>query len=35
MTLVPGKMHRIEVVDTPEVRGAIRKLAHVVEAVEG
>jgi large subunit ribosomal protein L30 len=31
-----GKMHRVvEVEDTPEVRGAIRKLPHMVEVVEG
>ena len=31
-----GKMHReVELVDTPEVRGMIRKLPHMVEVVEG
>ena len=31
-----GKMHReAELVDTPEVRGMIRKLPHMVEIVEG
>jgi len=31
-----GKMHRVvELQDTPEVRGAIRKLPHMVEIVEG
>ena len=31
-----GKMHRVvELEDTPEVRGAIRKLPHMVEIVEG
>jgi large subunit ribosomal protein L30 len=31
-----GKMHRVvELEDTPEVRGAIRKLPHMVEVVEG
>jgi len=31
-----GKMHReVEVVDTPETRGAIAKLPHMVEVVEG
>lgn len=31
-----GKMHRVvELDDTPEVRGAIRKLPHMVEVVEG
>ncbi len=31
-----GKMHReVELVDTPEVRGMIRKLPHMVEIVEG
>ena len=31
-----GKMHRVvEVQDTPEVRGAIRKLPHMVAIVEG
>ncbi|BBC72511.1 50S ribosomal protein L30 [Altererythrobacter sp. B11] len=31
-----GKMHRVvEVEDTPEVRGAIAKLPHMVEVVEG
>jgi large subunit ribosomal protein L30 len=30
-----GKMHRIvELEDTPEVRGAIAKLPHMVEVVE-
>ena len=30
-----GKMHRVvEVEDTPEVRGAIAKLPHMVEVVE-
>jgi large subunit ribosomal protein L30 len=30
-----GKMHRVvELEDTPEVRGAIRKLPHMVEMVE-
>jgi len=30
-----GKMHRVvELEDTPEVRGAIRKLPHMVEIVE-
>jgi len=30
-----GKMHRVvEVQDTPEVRGAIAKLSHMVEVVE-
>ncbi|NVD44095.1 50S ribosomal protein L30 [Qipengyuania atrilutea] len=30
-----GKMHReVEVQDTPEVRGAIAKLPHMVEVVE-
>ena len=30
-----GKMHRVvELEDTPEVRGAIRKLPHMVEVVE-
>ena len=30
------KMHReVELVDTPEVRGMIRKLPHMVEVVEG
>jgi len=30
-----GKMHRVvELQDTPEVRGAIRKLPHMVEVVE-
>lgn len=30
-----GKMHReVEVLDTPEVRGAIAKLPHMVEIVE-
>jgi large subunit ribosomal protein L30 len=31
-----GKMHReVELVDTPEVRGMIRKLPHLVEVIEG
>ena len=31
-----GKMHRVvELVDTPEVRGMIRKLPHMVEIIEG
>lgn len=31
-----GKMRReVELVDTPEVRGMIRKLSHMVEVVEG
>lgn len=31
-----GKMHReVELEDTPEVRGAIRKLPHMVEIIEG
>ncbi len=31
-----GKMHRVvELEDTPEVRGAIRKLPHMVQIVEG
>ena len=31
-----GKMHRVvELEDTPEVRGAIRKLPHMVKIVEG
>ena len=31
-----GKMHRIvEREDTPEVRGAIAKLPHMVEVIEG
>ena len=31
-----GKKHReLELVDTPEVRGMIRKLPHMVEVVEG
>ncbi len=31
-----GKMHReVELQDTPEVRGAIRKLPHLVQVVEG
>ena len=31
-----GKMNReVELVDTPEVRGMIRKLPHMVEIVEG
>ena len=30
-----GKMHRVvEVEDTPEVRGAIRKLPHMVAVVD-
>jgi len=30
-----GKMHRVvEIEDTPEVRGAIAKLPHMVEVVE-
>lgn len=30
-----GKMHReVELQDTPEVRGAIRKLPHLVQVVE-
>jgi len=30
-----GKMHRVvELEDTPEVRGAIRKLPHMVEVLE-
>ncbi len=30
-----GKMHRVvEVEDTPEVRGAVAKLPHMVEIVE-
>ena len=30
-----GKMHRVvELEDTPEVRGAIAKLPHMVEVVE-
>ncbi|HMO67925.1 MAG TPA: 50S ribosomal protein L30 [Novosphingobium sp.] len=30
-----GKMHRVvEVEDTPEVRGALRLLPHMVEVVE-
>jgi large subunit ribosomal protein L30 len=30
-----GKMHRVvEVEDTPEVRGAIRKLPHLVAVVD-
>jgi len=29
-------MHReVELIDTPEVRGMIRKLPHMVEVVEG
>ena len=29
-----GKMHReVELIDTPEVRGMIRKLPHMVEVV--
>ena len=31
-----GKMQRVvELEDTPEVRGAIRKLPHMVQIVEG
>ncbi|WP_447758341.1 50S ribosomal protein L30 [Sphingopyxis fribergensis] len=31
-----GKMRReVELVDTPEVRGMIRKLPHMVEVIEG
>ena len=31
-----GKVNReVELVDTPEVRGMIRKLPHMVEVVEG
>ena len=31
-----GKMHReVELIDTPEVRGMIRKLPHMVEVIEG
>ena len=31
-----GKMQReVELVDTPEVRGMIRKLPHMVEVIEG
>lgn len=31
-----GKMHReVELEDTPEVRGAIAKLPHMVRVVEG
>mgnify|MGYP000511768243 CR=1 FL=1 len=31
-----GKMHRVvELEDTPEIRGAVRKLPHLVEVVEG
>jgi large subunit ribosomal protein L30 len=31
-----GKMHRVvEIQDTPETRGAIRKLPHMVQVVEG
>lgn len=31
-----GKMHRVvELEDSPEVRGMIRKLPHMVEVVEG
>ena len=31
-----NKMHKVvELQDTPEVRGAIRKLPHMVEIVEG
>ena len=33
--LGPGRMHRVvELQDTPEVRGAIAKLPHMVEVVE-
>jgi len=33
--LGPGKMHRVvEVEDTPEVRGAIAKLPHMVAVVD-
>ncbi len=31
-----GKMHReVELQDTPEVRGAIAKLPHLVQVIEG
>jgi large subunit ribosomal protein L30 len=31
-----GKMNRVvELEDTPEVRGAVRKLPHMVQIVEG
>ena len=31
-----GKMRReVELIDTPEVRGMIRKLPHMVEVIEG
>jgi len=31
-----GKMHRVvELEDSPEVRGMIRKLPHMVEVLEG
>ena len=31
-----GKMHRVrELEDTPEVRGMIRKVHHLVEVLEG
>ena len=31
-----GKMHRVrELEDTPEVRGMIRKVRHMVEVLEG
>lgn len=31
-----NKMHKVrELEDTPEVRGMIRKVAHMVEVVEG
>ena len=31
-----GKMHReVELEDTPEVRGMIKKLPHMVQVVEG
>ena len=31
-----GKMHRVgELEDTAEVRGAIKKLPHMVEVIEG
>jgi len=30
-----GKMRVVELEDTPEVRGAIAKLPHMVEVVEG
>ena len=33
--LVLGKMHReVELEDTPEVRGAIAKLPHMVEVID-